>query len=546
MKLSILASRSWTGAEGAPESPADTWRPLRYFNLYRTTLAGLLAALTISGAIPRFFGAHDPELFAAAVMLYLAFGIASNFSIRWRRPAFQLQVFAQVLVDIIAITVMMYTSGGVRSGLGMLLVVAIAGGSILTVGRTAILFAALAAVAVLVQEVYAWVYGVFGDTAYTQSGILGATFFATAFLAHVLAERVRESEALALRWGLDLADLSVLNEHIIQRMQSGILAVDSEDRVRSVNGSAKRLLGIIGQPIGDALAAVSPELAELVSRWRESLAAGSQVFRPAGTGGDVIASFAALEQPTSRGALVFLEDSSEVTDRAQRLKLASLGRLAASIAHEIRNPLGAISHAGQLLAESPQLSAADQRLTRIITDQSQRVNGIVQNVMQLSRRDQPAPESFELGAWLRDFAEEFATGKGIAVKDLTVEVDNEDIHVRIDPLQLNQVLTNLCENALRHSGEAPYFALRASVLAETERPVLEVCDTGPGVDREAEKHLFEPFFTTERQGTGLGLYIAREVCENNYASLIHLGSTENGHCFRIIFAHPRRQGFSAA
>ncbi len=546
MKLSILAGKAWAGTDGPPESPADTWRPLRYFNLYRTTLAGLLMVLMLSGVIPRFFGAHDPELFAATVTLYLAFGIASSFSIRWRRPAFQLQVFVQVFVDIVAITLMMYASGGVRSGLGMLLVVAIAGGSILTVGRTAILFAALAALAVLVQEVYAWVHDVFSDTAYTQSGLLGATFFATAFLAHVLAERVRESEALALRWGLDLADLSVLNEHIIQRMQSGILAVDSEDRVRSVNGSAKRLLGITGQPVGDALAAVSPELAELVQRWRQGPASGSQVFRPAGTGGDVIASFAALEQPTSRGALIFLEDSSEVTDRAQRLKLASLGRLAASIAHEIRNPLGAISHAGQLLAESPQLSAADQRLTRIITDQSQRVNGIIQNVMQLSRRDQPTPESFELGAWLRDFADEYVMGKGLAAQDFQVEVANEDVHVRIDPLQLNQVLTNLCENALRYSSEAPYFSLRAGILAETDRPFLEVCDTGPGVDEEAVKHLFEPFFTTDRQGTGLGLYIAREVCENNHASLVHVGQTDSGHCFRIIFAHPRRQGIAAA
>ena len=503
-------------------------------------------ALMLFGAMPRSFGRHDPELFVAVAALYFVFGVASSFSIEWRRPAFSVQVVGQTFVDIVVITVMMFASGGVGSGFGMLLVVAIAGGSILTVGRTAILFAAIAALAVLAQEVYAWLHSEFQETAYTQSGILGATFFATAFLAHVLAERIRESEALALQRGLDLANLSVLNEHIIQRMQSGIVAVDSQDRVRLINGSGKRLLGIGGQAVDEPLAAVSQELAQLTAGWRESTASGSRVFKPAGAGSDVIASFAVLEQPNSHGALIFLEDSSEVTDRAQRLKLASLGRLTASIAHEVRNPLGAISHAGQLLAESPELSDPDRRLTRIIREQSQRVNGIIQNVLQLSRREPPSLERFSLGPWLAEFVEDFTNAKGIESKDLVVKVANEDVQVRFDPLQLSQVLTNLCENALRYRTGRPSVTLRGDILRDTGRPFLDVCDRGPGVDDESIKHLFEPFFTTEREGTGLGLYIAREVCELNHASLNHLGQTNYGHCFRITFAHPKRQVIGSA
>lgn len=521
--------------------PGDTWRPLRYFNLYRTVLAGLLVVLTLSGAAPSYFGQHQPSLFMVTAILYLAFSIASSFAIRWRRPAFGLQVLVQVIVDILAITLMMHASGGVRSGLGMLLVVAIAGGSILTVGRTAGLFAALAALAVLAQEAYAWAYDVYPDTTYSQSGMLGATFFATAFLAHVLAERVRRSEALAQQRGVDLANLSVLNEHIIQRMQSGILAVDSEDRVRLINGSARLLLGIAGQRAGGLLRDVSPELYGLLMKWRSDTSTASHLFKPAGTGTDVIASFAALDQPTGPGALVFLEDSSAMTERARRLKLAALGRLTASIAHEIRNPLGAISHAGQLLAESPELDGPDQRLTQIITEQSRRMNAIIESVLQLSRRKLPEPDSFPLADWLGPFAQDLIRDNGLDPQDIQVVVANGDVRVRMDPVQLHQVLTNLCENGLRYARERPCLTLRTATIEATGRPFLDICDSGPGVPDEVAESLFEPFFTTEKQGTGLGLYIARELCEINHGSLSHLGRTEHGHCFRITFAHPRRQ-----
>lgn len=542
MTLSHTLGHQFRPLVPVTDNAGDIWRPLRYFNLYRSVLSGLFVVLVVSGTAPRFLGQHAPELFLMTAILYMGFSVACSFTIRWRRPPFSVQIFAQVMADIVAITLMMYASGGVGSGLGVLLVVAIAGGSILTVGRIALLFAAIGAVAILGQEVYAWAYQIFPDTAYTHSGILGVTFFATAFLAHVLADRLRRSEALALQRGLDLADLSVLNEHIIQRMQSGIVALDSEDRVRLINGSAKRLLAIGGPPADGPLRRFSQDLAKLVARWRANPTSTSHVFRPAGTGTDVIASFATLPQPNSPGALVFLEDSSAVTDRAQRLKLASLGRLTASIAHEIRNPLGAISHAGQLLAESPQLGESDRRLTQIIKDHSYRVNAIIENVMQLSRRRTPAPASFELGDWLVDFIQEFAGNRGLDAKDLCTEVAKDDVQVRMDPVQLHQVLTNLCENGLRYSTDRPYLTLRAGVMPEAERPYLDVYDTGAGVSPDVADHLFEPFFTTAQEGTGLGLYIARDMCEVNHASLSHLGQTERGHCFRIIFAHPRRQG----
>jgi two-component system sensor histidine kinase PilS (NtrC family) len=250
-----------------------------------------------------------------------------------------------------------------------------------------------------------------------------------------------------------------------------------------------------------------------------------------------------MAQPQGSGTLVFLEDSAAVTQRAQVIKLASLGRLAASIAHEVRNPLGAISHAGQLLAESPGLAEGDRRLTRIIGEQCQRVNAIVQSVMEIGRRRAPAPTTLRLGPWLGQFLDELARDSGIEQADLVLEVEGDGPEVRMDPMQLHQVLHNLCENGRRHARGHPALRLRVGIQRETDRPYLDVCDSGPGVPEDSVQHLFEPFFTTDRGGTGLGLYIARELCEVNQASLNHLGAGEAGHCFRITFAHPLRRGY---
>jgi two-component system sensor histidine kinase PilS (NtrC family) len=537
----IASALSPGEADASRTDARDTWRPLRFFNLYRAVLAGLFVGLVVLDAPPRALSGRDVGLFFYTALGYLVFSVVSSVAIRRRWPSFDVQVLLQVAGDIVAIALLMYASGGVRSGFGMLLVVAVAGGSILSVGRTAVLFAALATLAVLIQEALAGNPLARGEVAYTEAGVLGAAFFATAWLAHTLARRVRESEALARQRGLDLANLARLNEHILQRMQSGILAAGPDGLVRLANESARRLLGLPRLAAGTPLAAASPELAGLVEAWRRDRAVSSRTFRPEGAGVELIASLAAIEQPGTPAALVFLEDMASVTQRAQHLKLASLGRLTASIAHEIRNPLAAISHAAQLLQESPDLPDPDRRLTRIIREQSQRLNAVIENVLQLSRRRDADLQRFALRPWLEAIVADVARQRGLAPGDVVAEVRPPELEVRADPSQLQQVVSNLCENGLRYASGRPLLRLTAGVSAETERPYLDVCDSGPGVSPEAAAHLFEPFFTTERQGTGLGLYIARELCEANQAVLEHLGASGHGHCFRITFTHPARR-----
>lgn len=531
-----------TQTESSTQTDRQTWRPLRLFNIYRLLISGAFLVYALADFSIKSIGQYDPTLFRIAALAYFAATIVSSFTIYWRRPDFQTQVYLQAIVDFIAITLFLYASGGIQSGLGMLIIVAVAGGSILLPGKTALGFAAIASLLVLGEHIYIQISDPSVPTAYTQAGLLGAAFFATALLAHVLSKRVRESEALAERRGVDLANMEQLTQYIIQQMQTGVAVVDDQTRLWQINEAARQLLNTV-QPQGrPPLVEVCPELAFQLRLWLEDPKAVAQRFTPAHAATEVLPHFAKLGAHT--GTLIFLEDTAALTQQAQQLKLASLGRLAGSIAHEIRNPLGAISHAGQLLGESPHLDKHDVRLTEIIRSNSQRMNSIIENVLQLGRRDQARPETIELQPWLEGFVDEFCQSRTIDRDRIELTVIPGTLSCEFDPSQLHQILWNLCQNGLRYSHDhngSPRLTLRAGTKADNPTPYLDVIDNGPGVTPEAADHLFEPFFTTDTAGTGLGLYIAKELAECNHAHLNYLPAEGGGSCFRITFADPRRR-----
>jgi len=519
----------------------QTWKPLSLFNIYRLLLAGLFTLVAATRIDLSPLGSEDPRLFLHTSIVYLLFGLVSALAIRWRKPHFHWQLYSQLPADIICITLLMYASGGVRSGLGTLLIATLAGGGMLMTIQMAILFAAITTIAVLGEEFYIWVNHVAVGPNFTHAGILGVTYFVAATLAYLLAKRAREGEELAAQRGVDLANMQQLTEYVIQRMQTGIIVIDLQQRVRLINESAWHLLGALENPYQQRLVDLSPPLAAYLVLWQENPDREPQAFLPTPSSAEILPRFAKLGQA---GILIFLEDTSATAQQAQQMKLASLGRLTASIAHEIRNPLGAISHAGQLLAESPQMNTADLRLTEIIRQHSQRMNAMVENILQLSRRQRSQPEEFELLAWLQDFIATFCNTQNIEDRHITIDITPADCIVRIDPSQLNQVLWNLCHNGIRYSQEncgEPRLIIRGGISEDSPNPFLDVIDAGHGVPAEAIDHLFEPFFTTEPKGTGLGLYISRELCESNQARLNYVPAVNGGGCFRITFADPRRK-----
>ena len=289
-----------------PLTPDSVWQPLHYFNIYRLLLAGLFLVLMVWGQAPRPLGETNIVLFRAAAVFYFLFGLSSAIAGRLRRPDFDTQAILQIYIDIFTVSLFMHASGGVSSGFGMLLIVAIAGGSILTRGGVAMLFAATASLAVLGQQYYGWATGLFSTASYAHVGMLAAAFFATAYLTYISARRIRISEELAAEREVDLANLAQLNEHIIRRMQAGILAIDAQGYIRLMNRSAQQLLGVSRQSGGKQLTHVLRDLAALMQEWRGDMSHATHIFRPEGTETKVMVSFAAIGTQASDGVLVFL------------------------------------------------------------------------------------------------------------------------------------------------------------------------------------------------------------------------------------------------
>jgi len=517
------------------------WRALRYFNYYRILLSGLFVILVYIGQLPEPLGSLDDRFFSITSHIYLFTALIFAWFIYKRFPRFNLQIAIHTLIDIIMLSLLMYSSNGLGSGFGMLIIIAVAGGSILREGRIAILFAAIASLSVLGHELYIQFFRYFDTVNYTHAGILGATFFITAIIGNFLAARVRETEALAEQQAIEINELAKLNEHIVQRMQSGIIVLDSDMNILLMNESSKRLLGQQGEDTHKVFHFVNEYLKGYIHKWLNNNGQQNVIIKRVEDEIELEVSFIKLTLVSNYQILIFLEDIARLRQQAQHLKLASLGRLTASIAHEVRNPLGAINHAGQLLQESDTISLEDKRLTEIINDHSLRVNNIIENVLSISRREQTTPEEIEILSWLKKFIDEFEQRFKLSSGDIELDIKKDNIFVRMDSSQLQQVVWNLCENAMRYSKGKPTILLACDINEETQRPYLDVIDFGCGVSDNVKRQLFEPFFTTEAKGSGLGLYLARELCEANQAALSLQSNTENGAVFRVSFMHMNKQ-----
>ena len=531
----------------AADEPDLSWRVLLTLSTFRLLIAIALLALFLVGTDPRVFGDRYPTLFAATVAGYLVFASLAALSLRHRWvPTAALSV-SQLIVDIIAVTVLLHASGGISSGIGGLLVVFIGVGSLALPTQYPAILAAAATFAILGEQVFTQLKGLETGVNYPAAGVLGAIVFALALAAQPLARRIQASEALARKFGIDLQNISELNDYIVQHLRESIVVVDDNDALRLINSSATQLLAVDDPVPGSSVQAVSPELYDYLKRWRQDRTLSSHPEFTLVTEGSILrilAHLAPLGSDAARGGpvLVFLEDVSIMNERVQQSKLASLGRLSASIAHEIRNPVGAMSHAAQLLQESAGLSPDDGRLTEIIQTHAHRVSHIIENVLQLSRRESSRPERFLLKTWLTDFADEFLRTHELQEGEFTIGPVPDDLEVRIDRSHLHQIMWNLCDNAVKYASETGgiLVEVQAGRLPNQGRPYIEVLDSGHGVDPGTAEQIFEPFFTARSGGTGLGLYISRELCELNRATLAYLDRVNGGSIFRIVFADPDR------
>ena len=522
------------------------WKILYLFNVYRLTLNAVFITFSFIDIISNVFGKEDESLFLTTTWVYLLFTLASFISIHQRWPIFKVQVLTQVLVDIAVLTLLMHASGGLNSGVGILLIITVAGGSLLTEGKIAFFFAAVASLAILIQV---WIASLYFEvsyyTYYTQySGLLGITFFATALVTYALARRIRANENIVRKQKIELENLNRLNAEIVQHIQAGIIVVDIAYQIRLHTEFARKLLGISQDNKMLLLTAVAPELVEQIIHWRKTKKSPSPLFQPKTGEVELLAHFSCLQQKDTQDLLmIMLEDATWTAKQVQQLKLASLGRLTAKISHEIRNPLNIISQANQLLEDSS-LPEKQLKFTGLITKHTQRINHLIESVLQLSRQGDTKIQTVNLNEWLSNFVDELILSQRLQPDDILLEMVSSVV-VCFDKIQLYQVVSNICENGLRYSQTSPLLKLMLSRSEDSGKPYLDICDHGQGMSQDTVENLFEPFFTTEFTGNGLGLYVAKEICEANQATLQLYSNTDTGCCFRIYFTNTGENNYEA-
>ena len=512
-----------------------TWQPLHQLNLYRLVLTIGFIVVFYKGEWMSFLGSQNPAAFLATTFIMLMVSLVYIFMGLKNKPGLETQVIITNASDILFITLLSHYSGGLSSSLSILLIINITATGTLLRDRDSFLFAALASMAILGEQTYSLVEGISPSTEYSRSGLLGLVFFGTSFLASILSKRARESEQLASKRGADIISLEILNEDIIQNMRTGIIVVDNDGHIRMANSSAEALLGHISLQAIPSLENILPALNTLFIEWKDQPNLHHSAIRQEQGLPDIQPGFRRLDR--TGDTLIFLEDATQLNQRFQQIKLASLGRLTASIAHEIRNPLSAINHAAQLLSES-QLDDADNKLTHIITTQVQRLDKVIQNVLQLSRQEQSSQETILLYNWLINFKQEFCPLHGLDDNQLQISVTPKDIMISFDSSHLHQVISNLATNAINHNNNqarAIQITISGGYDKEQHQPYLDIIDNGPGISPEQAQQIFDPFFTTHAKGTGLGLYISKEILESNRAKIRYIESGESGSCFRIQF-----------
>lgn len=515
--------------------PSAFWRSMRFSHLYRLVIAsGLLTYYFFWQDLP-WRDNYNSHLYLQLTSTYLAFSLAAAL-LSWLNLGFlDRRLTLITLVDIGFIVAMIYAAGGLESGLGLLLVLATASASLFSQGRLALFYAAIASIALLLEQSYQFITWAEYQVDYTHAVMLSLSCFATAWLAHSFSKRTIQSEALASQRGVDLENMAQINQLITQEIQDGVMVVDKDFRIRHCNAQAEILLGHQHAEY-ETLDEYAPEIATLLAHWVTEENGQKLVNKPRKlrlNERELRLRLMPISNDRHDGAVIFIEDWSQIQLQAQQMKLVALGRLTANIAHEIRNPLSAISHANQLLQEEVTDDPAKQRMLQIVGDNVTRLDQIVKDVLELNRRDRTQQEIIGVARFLQEFHAQFCQTEKIPPDHFRMYLAGHDEEIWFDRRHLNQILWNICRNGWHHSRQQRDSLTLSLIAAPAEsRLTIAIKDDGAGIRDDVIPHLFEPFFTTESSGTGLGLYIARELCEANDGR-IEFQPTDSGSLFLI-------------
>lgn len=514
------------------------WRTLQTFCVTRIVIAVVLLVYFGFNAVRGVEAVEVTDswdMFVAYGLVAVVFALSSVY---WPRH-FITQLLIQLMVDIAAISLLYVSAGGARSGLAILYLFPLAGAAVLAPLILALFFVSVVTLIMLSESGYQLLHSM-SDVSPSRAGLYGAAFFAAIYVINRLAAKLIKQESLAAQRGHELQVQEAINRLVIADMGDGILVVGADTEVFAGNPAAERMLGF-AMPKGKArwkIADFPPliPIADAFFAWRNRQEADDDastfvMIKPGDTTSNVPRDlrrelvthlklrFGKVESAglAEDRSVIFVQDVTEIENQAQQLKLASMGRLTASIAHEVRNPLSAIAHAASLLKEDV-AEPTQVRLLNIVGDNVVRLNQMIEDILKLSRKAHANSDPLELEPFLAELLDEFRESH--RVPPGMIRLGNmAGNRVRFDPLHLREVVVNLLSNALRYASGQDGSIRMEVISPQANRLELHVQDDGPAITPEVRAHLFEPFYTTSSKGTGLGLYVARELCLNNGAML---------------------------
>ncbi|MFA7349819.1 MAG: ATP-binding protein [Methylotenera sp.] len=497
-------------------------RAIRIINIFRFILSLVFISFYFYVEKSNWLDSENAPLFFSVSLAYGLFSFTLLAISPFKSKALTYFHPLQIVIDIIFIILMMYAAGGIQSGLGLLLIITIVTASLVSNGRLSLFYAAVATIGLLLEQSYQITKWGLSASSYSQPVMLSLGCFATAWLAYSLAKRMLQSEALASARGVDLENLEQVNALITQEMQDGVMVVDQNANIRHHNTQANTLLSLTKnshQPL--RLDESMPEIAKAFSDWANGENAMTNSIISANNR-ELKLRFEPINHYNRQlGAVIFIQDWSQIQSVAQQAKLAALGRLTANIAHEIRNPLSAISHANQLLQEEENITAPNMRMLQIIADNIGRIDQIIKDVLELNRRDRTHQENIALNPFLTDFYHQFCAVEKVPASNFKLTLFTQEQTITFDQRHLTQILWNVCKNGWEHSRKQEQSLNLRCVEVGNAGLNLEISDDGDGVAEQNRSKLFEPFYTTKATGNGLGLYISRELAEANGAFLRH-------------------------
>lgn len=508
------------------------WKMLLVYNVYRLVcILALFCLFWVSS-----YSQINDVYYNLLLGLYLLFGLGCFYFGYHRIVKLEYQVLWFGSVDIVLIALFINSIGHLESGFGVVLFATIAVLSILAPGQIGIYFASVASVTLLVINLIDYEYNLETDLApFFATGIYGAGFFATALTTWYLASRVRSSELMAEQWSNELVSILRVGEYFVEQFKNGVIYIESDGQIRLINNTVRQYFNIkknsLPASIEQLIPQIYPAYKLFISKRKKRKEYAQTILEPL----NIRIEFFSVSIDSKTSVLITLEDLAVVEQQAQQFKLASLGRFSASIAHELRNPLGVISHAAQLMGENQALDEENVRLKELIMNNCNRMNRVIKNVLQLSRQQSSKPESIQLTLFLEQFKHEFTL---INDCDIGIAIPkNMNKTVLFDRSQLNQIMVILCDNAMQHGANSDgQVHITFSVEHKGQGIKLNVCDTGPGILASKREAVFEPFFTTSVTGNGMGLFIAKDLCELNGARLL-LEKIDRGCCFSLLFNH---------